>query len=73
MTIAAFVDAVLIVVQADTARRPVLAEMGRVLDAWPAERLGFVLCGAESFDGYSYYGYGRHSYGKERRAEERIG
>jgi len=36
------VDGVLLVVRERTARRPVLAEARRLLDAWPCQKLGFV-------------------------------
>lgn len=72
-TIAGFTDAVLVVVRADQARRPVVGELARVLHGWPSERLGYVLCGTESFGGYSYYGYGGgYTSKKPRRAEEPV-
>ncbi len=52
------VDAMLVVVRGATTRRPVLAELQRVLAACPAAKLGFVLTGAEEGEGYGYgYGY----------------
>ena len=56
------VDAMLVVVRASTVRRPVLAELSRVLSACPAAKLGFVLTGSEEGDGYGY-GYGYSGYG----------
>jgi protein-tyrosine kinase len=40
------VDAVLLVVRERTARRPVLAEARRLLDAWPCQKLGFAFTAA---------------------------
>jgi Mrp family chromosome partitioning ATPase len=52
------VDAMLVVVRGATTRRPVIAELQRVLAACPAAKLGFVLTGAEEGEGYGYgYGY----------------
>jgi hypothetical protein len=36
-------------------KRPTLTELRRALDACPAEKLGFILAGAESEDGYGYH------------------
>jgi succinoglycan biosynthesis transport protein ExoP len=52
------VDGMLVVVRASTVRRPVLAELQRVLAACPAAKLGFVLTGSDEAEGYGYYGYG---------------
>jgi Mrp family chromosome partitioning ATPase len=70
-TIAGFSDAVLVAIRAESARRPAIAEFSRVLHSWPAERLGFVLCGTETFGGYSYYGYGGYA-PKKQRAEQSV-
>ncbi len=56
------VDALLLVVRLNVAKRPVLRELRRVLENCAAEPLGFVLAGAESEEGYDYgasYYYGR--------------
>jgi succinoglycan biosynthesis transport protein ExoP len=52
------VGGMIIVVNVDRIRRPVLAELERVLSACPAEALGFVLAGAGSEEGYGYASYG---------------
>jgi hypothetical protein len=41
-------------------RRPMLAEVSRLLDGTPVDVLGFVVTDAEAEDhyGYGYYGYG---------------
>jgi succinoglycan biosynthesis transport protein ExoP len=57
------VGGMIIVVNVDRIRRPVLGELERVLSACPGEPLGFVLAGAASEEGYGYssYGYYEHS------------
>jgi len=56
------VDGMLVVVRASTIRRPVLAELQRVLTACPAAKLGFVLTGSDEGEGYGYgYGYGGYA------------
>jgi Mrp family chromosome partitioning ATPase len=72
MIIAGFVDATLIVVNRAGARRPVLAELMRVVSRSPAEPLGFVVCGEGAAAGayhYSGYGYTRRA---EPRAEAEL-
>ncbi|HEY2788982.1 MAG TPA: polysaccharide biosynthesis tyrosine autokinase [Gaiellales bacterium] len=64
------VDAMLIVVRATTVRRPVLAELQRVLGACPAAKLGFVLTGSDEGEGYGY-GYGYAGYGSAAPAQAR--
>jgi polysaccharide biosynthesis transport protein len=63
MALSAHVDGVLVVCRMDIVRRPMLTDLRRALDASPAEKLGFILAGAESEDGYGYgqdaYYYGR--------------
>lgn len=58
MALTAAVDAVLIVTRMDVVRRPMLRELHRILDAVPAETIGFVATGVESSASYSgYVGY----------------
>jgi tyrosine-protein kinase len=57
MTLSARVDALFVVTRLNVVRRPMLAEMRRVLHASPAAQLGFVLTGAGPEDGYGYGGY----------------
>jgi Mrp family chromosome partitioning ATPase len=64
------VDAMLIVVRATTVKRPVLAELQRVLSSCPAAKLGFVLTGSEEGEGYGY-GYGYAGYGSSTPAAAR--
>jgi succinoglycan biosynthesis transport protein ExoP len=56
MSLSTRVDGILVVCRMNYVRRPMLTELRRVLDASPAEKLGFVLAGAESEDGYGYGG-----------------
>jgi succinoglycan biosynthesis transport protein ExoP len=74
MTLAARVDALLLVTRLSLARRPALDELHRVLDALPAQPLGFVIAGAELEEGgyaYGYDGYYRRSARPSPR--ERVG
>jgi Mrp family chromosome partitioning ATPase len=53
------VDAVLLVTRAKVVRRPMLAELRRLLDQCGASPLGFVVTGSGSDDTHAYaYGYG---------------
>ena len=47
MATSAAVDALVVVVNMDTVRRPVLRELRRVLDSIPTRKIGFVLAGAD--------------------------
>jgi len=67
-----------VVVRAEQASRPVVAELARVLAEWPAPPVGFVLCGADALGGYYYSSYGYQNtvgvpVGTERAVGERIG
>ena len=73
ITLSAKVDALLLVARLNILRRPMLNELHRVLDACPAQKLGFVLTGANLEEGYGYGGYGYYRYSRyrdEERAEE---
>lgn len=68
------VDGMLVVVRASTIRRPVLAELQRVLTACPAAKLGFVLTGSDEGEGYGYgYGYGGYAAPVPGRPEQAPG
>jgi Mrp family chromosome partitioning ATPase/capsular polysaccharide biosynthesis protein len=56
MTIARFVDSIVLVINTDIARRPVISELAHVTSRSPAECLGFVVCGGTAAS-YEYYGY----------------
>jgi hypothetical protein len=58
--LSAKVDAMIVAARIETVRRPMLAEVRRLLDTVPALKLGFVATGAEAEEGYGYgyrYGY----------------
>ncbi len=67
MSLTARVDALFVVTRLKILRRPILSELARVLEACPAEKLGFVLTGAKYEEGYGYAGY---HYEKSRPARE---
>jgi non-specific protein-tyrosine kinase len=72
MALSAKLDGVLLVSRIDTARRPMLEEVRRVLATAPIERLGVVVTGADARDGYGYgYGYGGVVYGERTEASRR--
>ena len=74
MWLSRHVDAVLVVCRMDILRRPTLIELRRTLDASPAEKLGFILTGAESEDGYGYgYGSSASYYYDRRETGQRAG
>ena len=62
----------LLVTRLNLVRRPMLAELRRILDSTPAKGLGFVITGAEAEDGYRYgasYDYGYGPPARERQQE----
>jgi succinoglycan biosynthesis transport protein ExoP len=73
LTLIKSVDAMVLVTRLNKLRKPMLAEVSRLLDGTPADVLGFVVTDAEAEDhyGYGYYGYGykpsrvRPVYGEE--------
>lgn len=67
MNLTARVDAMFVVTRLKILRRPILSELARVLEACPAEKLGFVLTGAKYEEGYGYAGY---HYEKSDRTRE---
>jgi Mrp family chromosome partitioning ATPase len=70
MALTSVVDAVLIVTRMDVLRRPMLRELHRILDAVPAETIGFVATGVGSSARYSgYAGYYPRS---KPRAQEPV-
>jgi succinoglycan biosynthesis transport protein ExoP len=67
MALAGHVDGVILVTRMNVVRRPMLREVRRVLEASPAENLGFVVAGAGLEEGYGYGGYAyRYTYGKTK-------
>jgi Mrp family chromosome partitioning ATPase/capsular polysaccharide biosynthesis protein len=73
LTLAAKVDALIVVTRLPTLRRPIVNELRRVLDTCPTRALGFVVTGAPKADqGYGqgyYYDYNR---GRSRSAPEAV-
>ncbi|MBA3841361.1 MAG: hypothetical protein H0X39_01860 [Actinobacteria bacterium] len=60
LTLATKVDALIVVTQVQSLRRPILNELKRVLDNCPTRALGFIVTGAKAGDGYGqgyYYDY----------------
>ena len=72
MTLSARVDAVLLVTRMNVVRRPMLAEVRRILESSPAAVLGFVVTGAHLEEGYSYGGYYERGYAARPRKSERV-
>ena len=63
LQLSAKVDAVLVVTRLGVVRRQMLVDLRRILDTSPAEKLGFVVTGAEREPEYRYgYGYGPYAY-----------
>lgn len=62
LALSAKVDAVVLAVKMDAARRPELARLRRLLDTMPAHPLGVVVTGVSLEDAYYGYGYGAYSY-----------
>jgi polysaccharide biosynthesis transport protein len=67
MTLSAKVGGMIVVVNLERIRRPVLAELHRVLANCRAEKLGFVLAGADREEGYGYPSYGYYEQASRTR------
>ena len=58
LSLSAAVDAMFVIVRLNLVHRGMLKELARLLDGCPAEKLGYVLAGAEFGEGYGYqYAY----------------
>jgi polysaccharide biosynthesis transport protein len=57
LTLSGRVDALIVVARLSLLRRHTVSELARVLDASPAEKLGFVVTGAEAEEAYGYARY----------------
>jgi capsular exopolysaccharide synthesis family protein len=68
LTIARHADAIVALVRAEQARRPITGELSNVLSRLPAVKLGFVLAGG-GVDGAGYYGYDYQDYTRDPRGE----
>jgi Mrp family chromosome partitioning ATPase/capsular polysaccharide biosynthesis protein len=66
------VDAVIVITRMDVMRRPMLTELKRLLDAMPANKLGFVVTGAESEESYGGYGYGGRYYVRPYERQQKL-
>ena len=55
LTLSAQVDALVVVSRLKVARRPLVDELKRVLEACPAAKLGFIVTGADTDKTYDYY------------------
>jgi len=55
LTLSAQVDALIVVSRLKVARRPLVDELKRVLEACPAAKLGFIVTGADTDKTYDYY------------------
>jgi non-specific protein-tyrosine kinase len=73
ITLAAKVEGIIVVVNLDRIRRPVLTELHRVLESCPAKKLGFVLAGADREEGYGYGSYGYYEQAPKARQETPAG
>jgi Mrp family chromosome partitioning ATPase len=73
MALSSKVDGIFVVTRMNVVRRPMVRELRRVLDASPAAKLGFILTGAESEEGYGHGGYGYgYGYGTKRKDREGV-
>jgi polysaccharide biosynthesis transport protein len=70
MALTRAVDALVVVTRMNTVRRPMLRELRRVLDATPTEKLGFIVTGADSGEGYGGYAYRYRAYTGPRSRKE---
>jgi polysaccharide biosynthesis transport protein len=72
LTLSSKVDAVLVVTRMEVMRRAMLTELSRLLDTMPANKLGFIVTGAEAEEGYED-GYGGYYYQREYGPRETAG
>jgi polysaccharide biosynthesis transport protein len=70
--IARFADASVLVLRAELATRPLVSELVRALTDWPANPVGYVLCGADALEDYSYSQYGYYAQEEARRRDKRA-
>jgi len=76
MTLSSDVDAIVLVTRLNVVRKPMLAEVRRLLDSSPAPTLGVVVTGADPKADEAYsYGYGYEARAAERRhhADDPVG
>ena len=71
LTLSAKVDGLILVTRLGVVRKGMLDEVHRLLEAAPAEKLGFIVTDAEVEKGYGHgYGYGGAYYGRVSRRME---
>jgi len=70
LALSAKVDAVILAVRMDIARRPELTRLKRLLETMPAHPLGIVLTGVSFEDAYYGYGYGAYYYTRPTESAE---
>ena len=66
MTLSARADGLIVLTRLTTARRPMLRELGRIVESAPTTKIGYVVTGARNEGAYSGgygYGYGKGGYG----------
>jgi succinoglycan biosynthesis transport protein ExoP len=75
LALTSHVDAVILITRMSVVRRPMLRELSRVLERIPAEKLGFVVTGAEEesayYAGHESYAYRYRAY--RARTREKVG
>ncbi|HEV7564989.1 MAG TPA: Wzz/FepE/Etk N-terminal domain-containing protein [Microbacteriaceae bacterium] len=74
LVLSAKVDAVMVVTRLDAMRRGMLTELKRLLDTMPAEKLGFIVTGADEEESYGS-GYAGYYYARpyeRKKAETRA-
>jgi Mrp family chromosome partitioning ATPase len=67
LALSAAADAMFVLVRLNVVHRGMLKELARLLEGCPAEKLGYVLAGAEFGEGYGY----QYAYEYERPERER--
>ena len=73
MALTRSVDGMILVTRMNVVRRPMVRELKRVLDAVPAEKLGFVVTGAGLEEGYyGYEGYAYRYRGAQAPAKDQV-
>ena len=66
MTLSARADGLIVLTRLTTVRRPMLRELGRIVESAPTTKIGYVVTGARGEGAYSGgygYGYGKGGYG----------
>lgn len=72
LALSAQVDAVIVTVRMEIARRPMLTRLKRLLDTMPAHPLGIVITGVSFDDAYYGYGYGAEYYSRRPAGTEAV-